>query len=116
MQLFKRRDALDALEDLLDRERRILLQGNYESLARMMAEKERLLKSVTASRSLGAMAALKRKVERNQAMLMAASKGIRAVTDSLSRHEKTDDSLQTYDRAGHRKAAAQGLQNMVRRV
>jgi hypothetical protein len=116
MQLFKRRDALDALEDLLDKERRILLQGNYDSLARLMAEKERLLKNVTASRSLATLAGLKGKVDRNQAMLLAASKGIRAVTDSLAKREDKTDSLQTYDRTGRRKAAAQRLQNLERRV
>jgi len=116
MQLFRKRDSLDALEDLLDRERRVLLAGNYETLGRLLPEKERLLKIVVVSQPLASLARLKGKADRNQAMLLAAAKGIRYVTSSLAKLENRKSDLQTYDRTGSRKAASHDPNNLGRRV
>ncbi len=73
MGLFDRRDTLDALEDLLDRERGDILVGNFSGLKRILVEKERLIKAAINGGTLEKLAPLQQKSERNQAMLMVFS-------------------------------------------
>jgi len=101
MRLFKDRDIANSLEDLLDRERAAILGGRMDLLARMMAEKERLINIPMSGQTVSRMARLRRKADRNHAMLLAASRGVQAVAKRLRLAMARQNPLQTYDRSGH---------------
>ncbi len=113
MGLLKRQDHLDALEDVLDQERQAILAGRFDILARLMAEKSRLVDHAHASARPDLLIRVRDKATRNQALLQAASQGVRAVSNRLSRQETRAKPLQTYDRNGRRlggEPAASGLE------
>jgi len=116
MGMFSRRDTFDSLEDLLDKERAAILSGNFGTLSRLMAEKERLLRAVGAPGSARGLARIKQKADRNQAMLHAASRGVRAAADSLKKSAAGARPLKTYDRSGQRRDQAPARSNTERRA
>lgn len=116
MGLFDRRDTLDALEDLLDRERGDILVGNFSGLKRILVEKERLIKAAINGGTLEKLAPLQQKSERNQAMLMAAAQGIRSVHKKLSVHLAGDTPLQTYNQSGRVSILGDTPHNLERRA
>ena len=108
MGLFNLKDASGSLEDLLDRERLAVLDGRFDVLERMTAEKERLLRSVALDgASAESLARLRRKTERNSQLLDAMRAGVVAAQDRLKAMQKKKDPLQTYDSTG-RKSAIRG--------
>lgn len=97
-------DIINALDDLLERERQALLNGDLESIARLLEEKEALfdqLNTMSQEQSPD-LSVLKGKVQRNQALLDNALKGIRAVAARMSAMRKIRRSLDTYDESGKR--------------
>ena len=116
MPLFRSRDAADTLEDLLDRERAAILGGRFDLLSRMMAEKERLIRTTMAAQTENRMAQLRRKADRNHAMLLAASRGVQAVAKRLGEVMSKQRALQTYDRAGQRSGKSSGRGTLERRA
>ncbi len=102
MGILKRRDQLDALEDVLDQERQAILAGRFDILARLMAEKARLVDNAQVSVRPDRLIRVRDKAKRNQALLQAASQGVRAVSNRLARQETRSKSLRTYDRNGRR--------------
>ncbi len=100
----KPHDIINALDDLLEREREALLNGDLDAISRLLEEKEELfdrLNTMSQERSPD-LSALKGKVQRNQALLDNALKGIRAVAARMSAMRKIRRSLDTYDETGKR--------------
>ena len=94
---------IDALEDLLDKERAAILDGALENMGRIASEKERVLerRELTApdQRTLDRVL---RKAARNQQLLAAAIRGVQAVTTRLDILRNGPSDMNTYDRAGQR--------------
>lgn len=94
---------IDALEDLLDKERAAILDGAFADMGRIANEKE----SVLERRELKApdqktLDRVRRKAARNHQLLAAAISGVRAVTARLDVLRNGPSGMNTYDRAGQR--------------
>ncbi|MCK8484491.1 flagellar protein FlgN [Aliiroseovarius sp. S2029] len=97
----KARSITHALEDLLERERHLVLAGEIEQLTRLAPEKERLLQSLAACDSSPTdLEHLRLSTERNQQLLTAAARGIRSVKQRLDALMNGQSELRTYTRDG----------------
>jgi len=96
------RDPVDALEDILDRERGMILSGRVADLARLADDKSRILHDLGDLRDPGRLDHVARLARRNQALLAAAAQGIRDVRDRLSDIRTTAGTLATYSSDGQR--------------
>ncbi|MEM9708754.1 MAG: hypothetical protein AAF871_08165 [Pseudomonadota bacterium] len=96
------RDHLDALEDLLERERALLLSGSLDGLARLADEKTRLLTKAPLGSDPRRVARLRWLAERNGKLLEAAAKGIRSVAARLQAVRDGPEPLSTYGSDGGR--------------
>lgn len=94
-------DITDALEDLLDKERAAILSGSLESMGRIAVEKERILdgNNLTAPNQ-GVLNKLRRKAARNQQLLSAAIRGVRAVSSRLDILRNGPGEMNTYNHKG----------------
>lgn len=100
-------DVLDALDALLEMEREALLAARLDSLAALVAEKERLMDRLAAlDAAAGDLTGLRGKAERNQQLMDSAMRGIRSVASRLGTLRRLRRTLETYDRAGQRKIIA----------
>ena len=99
-------DTIDALDDLLDKERAALLDGNLETVGRLHLRKEALIDQLNRQDVAQAtdMGALHLKVSRNQALLGSALQGVRAVSRRLAAIRRVRQSLETYDASGRRQS------------
>lgn len=95
--------TIDALTDLLEKERAALLSGDIDALARLAPQKERILQSLDAA-DRPALEALHGKALRNQELIDSALQGIRDVTERLQALRLARRSLETYDRQGQRRS------------
>jgi hypothetical protein len=98
------------LDDLLDRERRALLDGDLEAVTRCLREKERLI-DILVRHQLpddAGTGVVRDKAARNQILLDGALEGIRAVADRIATMRRIRDTLETYDHTG-RKTAVEGF-------
>ena len=103
MGLFDGHGAGAALSDLLDREKKLILRGDIDGVARLSHEKERLLKRLAKGPfRRGALAGLKAKADRNNALLEASARGFRAVRDQLDTLATAPETHKTYGSDGHR--------------
>jgi len=101
MALFKSRHVFDQLDDLLEKERSAVLNGDFETLRRLMDKKERIMAQILQQTEPSQrLQSLQRKADRNQRLLIAAGNGIRTVSDFLKRLEKPSDPLRTTIRQG----------------
>lgn len=101
MRLFDRADALDAMQDILDRERAAILQGRFDVLERLTHEKARALQAVLQSEPAPErLRHLQQESRRNGALLEAARAGIEAAQARLSGPGPDAPALRTYDSAG----------------
>jgi flagellar biosynthesis/type III secretory pathway chaperone len=115
MSIFDGRTAYDSLTDVLDRESQAVLTGDFARLTRLADEKERMLRAVSKMPVDGQrLAGLRKHFERNQDLLQAAARGIRAASARLTAPPEV--TLQTYDNAGRRSTAATGSVSMERRA
>ena len=104
------------LDALVDEEREVLMAGDLQRLAPLLAEKQALIDQLNATDAAAAgLDALKAKVARNQAMLDGAMQGIRAVTARMSALRKIRQSLETYDETGRRRTIRGDGQHSVER-
>lgn len=97
-------DMLDALEDLLERERSALTSGDMDTIARLMQQKEDIVGQLNAA-DLPADAALdelRAKAERNQVLFDSALAGIRAVSARIAELRHMRQGSETYDRHGRK--------------
>lgn len=103
MGLFKTRHIIDELEDLLDRERRAILDADFVFLKRLFFTKERLIIKVSNEPEFPAkLGRLREKILQNQLLLESSAKGIRSVIESIKTLNQPKVSLHTYDNAGRR--------------
>ncbi len=92
---------IEALEDLLDRERIAILSGNLDALSRHLGEKTRLLESLATSTSDSVrIERLKIKADRNQELLVAVGRGIKSAASRLKELSNPKVALRTYDKGG----------------
>lgn len=95
---------IDALDDLLDREREALLGGKLEQIGDLTSTKEDLIDSINAlqpdERLILEM--VHQKMTRNQALLNSALDGIRAVANRMADLRRVRSGLETYDRRGNK--------------
>lgn len=93
-----------ALDALLDVERRALLDGDLDTLAGLIEEKEQLIDALNKLEfaTEESLVPMNDKVKRNQALLEQALSGIRTVAKKLADIRQTRKSFDTYDRMGHR--------------
>jgi hypothetical protein len=86
---------------LLDREREMILSGKIDGLPRVTQEKERLIGRLAGmDTETGALARVRGKVERNQELLAAAARGLKAATRRMGAMTKRETNLRTYGRDG----------------
>jgi len=100
---------IDTLDDLLEEERRALLEGDLDSIGALLTRKEPLidaLNALTPARQPD-LTSLQGKVTRNQALLDGALEGIRKVAGRMAAFRKIRKTLETYDQSG-RKTTIQG--------
>jgi flagellar biosynthesis/type III secretory pathway chaperone len=102
MVLFNIANALSALEDLLDHEREIILTGKIGSFQRIAQDKERLLTRLAkVDADPETLQRVRAKAERNQELLVAAARGLKAATRRMeAMTTKRDTNLRTYGRDG----------------
>lgn len=101
MALFNIPAVVDALDDLLDRERQAILSGNLEMLSRQFGEKKRLLERLAGSTSdITRIERLRTKADRNQELLVAVARGIKSVSLRLEAMKMPKTILRTYDKGG----------------
>ena len=93
---------LASLDDLLDRERIALLNGDLDAISRGLREKERLIDALNALHGDQDenLSAIRNKAQRNQILLESALSGIRAVADRVAALRRVRDTLETYDQSG----------------
>ena len=99
-------DYLDALNGLLDAERRALLAGDLDALSDLLKDKEELIEAMNAARHHDAdgLRRLDAKVQRNQLLLDGALEGIRSVASRVAELRKLRHSLETYDARGQKRS------------
>lgn len=97
-------DLINELDDLLDQERQVLLNGELNQLPRLMVLKENLIDRIRGQDALeqAVLSGVQGKVTRNQALLNSAMEGIRAVADRIADLRKVRRGLETYDRSGRK--------------
>lgn len=117
MALFERKDALKSLTDLLAREHTAILDGDFSSLQGMLGEKERLLEALGSAKPGGrALDTLRIKSARNNEMLEAAARGIKAAVKRLEASRKPTSPLRTYDKSGQPTSHSDPANNLERRA
>ncbi|MCA0044248.1 hypothetical protein [Celeribacter litoreus] len=86
-----------ALNTLLERERAVILKGEFDKLEHFIKAKETLLPLVAKSNaSERTLAALRKESERNQALFRAASKGVKAAALRLRTLRDSSQSFTAY--------------------
>lgn len=98
--LFDVTSAAQTLEDLLDHERRMILSGKVAELERFTHQKERLVSRLAQLSDVGALTRIRRKAERNQALLSAAASGLRAARDKVGEIGAGSAPMRTYGADG----------------
>lgn len=95
---------IEDLDQLLDAERRALVDGDLDELARLYDGKEALITGLNALDRLESeqLQEVRHKMTRNQALLNSAMEGIRGVADRMAELRRLRQSLSTYDRDGRR--------------
>lgn len=108
-------DTIDALDDLLDKERVALLAGNLELIGRILARKEALMDTLGDHSKLEfeALSDVRSKAFRNHALLGSALDGIQRVADRLVAMRRIRNSLETYDALGQRQKVVMPLKGSV---
>lgn len=101
MGLFSMANLIVLLEKLLDTERTAILEGQIGSFQRFAQDKERLLAGLSKVKAdPGDLQRVQRKAERNQELLAASARGLKAATQRLEKMTKREDNLRTYSRDG----------------
>ena len=96
---------IDELDELLDSEKKALVQGDMDQVGRLMSQKEYLVENLNAQEDLDRknLTKLHQKVMRNQTLLDSALEGIRAVATRMSELRRVRSGLETYDEQGRKR-------------
>lgn len=108
-------EITNELDNLLEAERRALLEGDLERTTELLAAKSRLIDSLAdvTTEPAGRFKGLREKALRNQQLLEGALEGIRSVADRIAALRRMRHAFDTYDDQGC-KRTIQG--SVVRRV
>ena len=101
---------LEKLEKLLDEEKRMLLEGQYSSLATLSEIKLKLLERFSYISINGTSENVQRVIEkakRNEALLESAQRGIKSAMMHVS--EVAEGSFQSYSKEGQRAPLSKSL-------
>lgn len=106
---------IDDLDDLLERERQALVNGELEQLGRFLTRKEALITQINALETLErtVLTQIHEKVTRNQTLLNSAMEGIRAVADRMADLRRVRRGLETYDETGRKKRVETHVETSV---
>lgn len=103
MALFDFRDSTNAMHDLLERERRAILEGRFDILERLTAEKERLVQRISHKMPSGPeLRRLREMSERNSRLLAAMRDGLRDAQARIDVLRRKPQTLHTYDASGRK--------------
>ncbi len=117
MAFFSSPSLVDAIEDLLDRERQAVLGGNLDGLTRLIPEKIRLMERMARIRQpLGQIDGLKDKALQNQRLLEAVARGIESVSAHVTGLQTNKPPLRTYDATGASKEILQHRSTLEKRA
>lgn len=97
------KELLKKLDLVLDEEKRCLLEGKYTQLEEIVELKSKLSDSIVSQKSLPSKTAatyIAKKLERNEALLQSAQRGLKSAMTHL--HEATDTHFQSYSKEGQR--------------
>jgi len=101
---------VDELDALLEKERAAILAGDLKGMGRISRNKEKLLNSYELiAPNMESLEYLRKKVTRNQTLLAAAIRGVRAVTTRLGALQNGQSKLNTYNKAGKRSVLGSGI-------
>ena len=97
-------DIVASLQDVLDRERHVLLAGEHDQLMRLVNAKEIAL---TRLQELGGgapdvLAGLRDQMERNQVLAQCALEGVRSALNKVAIGRDAQKRVVTYDETGSR--------------
>ena len=97
-------DVIDALDDLLDAERKALLAGELDKIGRLHDRKARLVEqlSLLELEDQNQLDSISTKIDRNQMLLSSALDGIRSVARRLAAVRHVRETLETYDADGRK--------------
>lgn len=104
----------DRLLDLLEREKQAILSADFDTLARILAEKEALMPLLHPSRT--ELQGLRDKVSRNGRLLESAMAGLRSAQKRLSILREVGSSLSTYTKDGARSRVETGRHAVEKKV
>ncbi|MEM9973231.1 MAG: hypothetical protein AAF771_03555 [Pseudomonadota bacterium] len=90
----------EALIDLLERERGALLEGDFEVLARIAGEKERLLRALGEAKPTDVPESLRDLAARNGELLEAVQRGLKAGLQRIEALQGGGTPLRSYDGSG----------------
>lgn len=117
MGLFEIVPAADALADLFERERRAILAGRFDLLDRLGNEKERLFRAVERQRvGRSRLETLRRHARRNQDLLAAMERGVRAAVNRIATLNDGPVRLNTYGADGQRQVLGDPESALCRRA
>ena len=117
MELFKSPSLADQLEDILDREYRMMLAADFVGLGRMLPLKETAFEQLEKSDAdLVSLRSLRDKAERNQQMLDCVTRGVKSALSRLENLENQNLDLTTYDGSGQRQTYSDGSTSLKRRA
>ncbi|UWR22380.1 hypothetical protein [Sulfitobacter sp. S190] len=107
-------DAI-AMQDILRRERKLLLSGDLAKLSDLLPEKERLVAHFHDAKEGDAEVLDEIRVQSrdNERLLNAALAGLRSVTQRVKELQTVRSSLETYDQLGKRKSIKSPQQGQV---
>ncbi len=96
---------INRLVDLLEKERAALLDGDLETISKLLGTKEALIDALNdmPAAAPDGLRGLQAKVARNQALLDGALQGIRKVAARMAAFRKIRRTLETYDESGRKK-------------
>lgn len=106
----------DELEDLLDRERAILLAGKVQDLANLTEYKTKLLHHLSSQAGGPGLRRIQSKAQRNARLLQAAGSGIRSVADRVAALREGPKSFATYGANGSKRVVGGAGKTVERRA
>lgn len=114
-------DILTRIESLLQVERHMIKDGNFGALASLAATKDGLMRELLEAPQVKPLspeifARVRAMAERNQQLIQAALKGIRAAQKRLDHIQRASKSLQSYDRLGRHKTIGASTSSIERRA
>lgn len=117
MTLFNAFRPAVALSDVLDKERKAILDSDFEALAKLMTYKEALLpRVVQANLPAHVLAPLKLQSEANNRLLAAAANGIKSAKSRLTALRRPAASFTTYGPAGAPTSIGQKPKTITRKA